>query len=301
MRSCGTIERISSMETLYTFDTVVKQIQEHSSLRPTPSQDDSLYEKFISIKNAIPYQGYEAMCIFVKEYLPSLLTTAVEKHPKSLLMITDVDFLAAMDISAIKLDPDYCIRFNRLYRSYVINPGQNVIYNPAAAEIMYRIAYRQNREFICKLIGVGVPEQTAVWLAVNRYCSTDDQRNIRKMVRAIQHLDPEVMPKEFIKNIFDTTFGQQWNLYNLLKAIMTDRFDSFDDDNEELMYDRVTEAVLELIEETDIRMIRDIIDRLAMDESHSGLGTIERIDFETISPIKYPKIYRCVNTIYDDY
>ena len=218
---------------------------------------NKIYDRFSEVKGRIVYDGYNKMIEYVQQNILTLLSSAVDKKPKALRTITDKDFLVALDMSGIALDREYTNRFNRVYRAYVINPANNVLYNEENACLLGKIAIRMNREMINNLMSLGLSESYALWIAVNRNSSTDERRNIRRMVRAMQHMDPDIMTEQMIVNVFSKTFSDQ--LTNLFISIMTDRFDAFDDDNEKYVYSAVSNAILDILNTMDIDEIKDII------------------------------------------
>ena len=204
--------------------TVMPNVKSRESSLLTP--EDILYNTFLDIRRRIPQYGYGEMCKFVIDNIVTLLSSAVDRKAKPLLIITDKEFLIAMDIANVSLNREYTNRFNRVYRSYVINPSKNVIYKLNCEELLYKIALKLNKKTVTILSGLGLAENTALWIVVNRNSSTDERRNIRRMVRAMQHIDPNVMTEQMVVNIFSKTFNDQF--CNLFISVMTDRFDVFD-------------------------------------------------------------------------
>ena len=179
------------------------------------------------------------------------------------------------------------------YRAYVINPANNVLYNEENACLLGKIAIRMNREMINNLMSLGLSESYALWIAVNRNSSTDERRNIRRMVRAMQHMDPDIMTEQMIVNVFSKTFSDQ--LTNLFISIMTDRFDAFDDDNEKYVYSAVSNAILDILNTMDIDEIKDIVFEYENELKRSGVKG--RFSMMAISPGEYPAICRAMDEI----
>ena len=254
---------------------------------------NKIYDRFSEVKGRIVYDGYNKMIEYVQQNILTLLSSAVDKKPKALRTITDKDFLVALDMSGIALDREYTNRFNRVYRAYVINPANNVLYNEENACLLGKIAIRMNREMINNLMSLGLSESYALWIAVNRNSSTDERRNIRRMVRAMQHMDPDIMTEQMIVNVFSKTFSDQ--LTNLFISIMTDRFDAFDDDNEKYVYSAVSNAILDILNTMDIDEIKDIVFEYENELKRSGVKG--RFSMMSISPGEYPSICRAMDEI----
>jgi len=273
--------------------SMIRDERRSDPTRTILSPEESRYNNFINIKSRIGIHGYGEMCDFVVNNIYDLLSSAVDKKPRSLQIITDKDFLIAMDMCNLELSRDYVNRFNRVYRAYVINPERNVIYNQESANLLYKIALKLNKRLVDILMSVGLKEEDALWLVVNRYSSTDERRNIRRMVRAMQHMNPRIMTEQKVVDIFSKTFNAQ--LTNLFCAVMTDRFDSFDDENEEYVYSTVSNALLDILNTMDIDEIKDILLEYLNECNKSG--TAGRFRLNTINPDDYGNICMAVEDL----
>lgn len=232
---------------------------------------DSILMEFNKAKSNIKLQGYNEMCQYVKTYIGSLLTSAVDKNPRALQIITDKEFLTAMSMSDdIKLNKDQINRFNRVFRAYVINPAKNVIYNQSSAHLLYKIASRINKKMIDILISINLSESDALWITVNRYSSTDERRNIRRMVRAMQHMSPSIMTEQMAVDIFSKTFNDQFT--NLFVAVMTDRFDYFESEQEKYVYSTISNTMLDILNSMEDEDIKDIITDYETELKRSGVS-----------------------------
>ena len=223
------------------------------------SEENLLYDKFFTIRGSIRYNGYTEMNQFVIDNIHSILSMAVNKNAKALQIITDPDFLISLDTldpSPIRIREDIN-KFNCIYRSYIINPKKNVIYNPEVVSTLYKIAFKLNYQLICKLESLHIDQKDAIWLAVNRYSSTDERRNIRRMVRVMQHMPSHIMNEQMVIDIFSKTFNNQF--MNLFITVMMDKFDSFDSEDEKYVYSTVSNALLDILNTMDFEDIKDII------------------------------------------
>ena len=77
---------------------------------------------------------------------------------------------------------------------------------------------------------------------------------------------------------------------------MTDRFDSFDDKNEQYVYSTVSNAVLDILDTMDEDEIRDILINYENELSQSG--TSGRFSLKTINSGDYPNICEIITEIY---
>ena len=252
-----------------TFSPAIEQKVESKDRNGPISPEEILYSSFIIIKNRISKYGYSEMCDFVTSNVTELLSSAISRSPTSLRMIVDRDFLIAMDISNISLNREYTNRFNRVYRAYFTNPSNNVIYNDECAQLLYRLALKFNRKMVDIISGLGLDENAALWIVVNRYSSTDERQNIRRMVRAMQHVNPSVMTEQMVVDIFAKTFNDQFG--NLFISVMTDRFDSFESKEESYVYSTVSNAILDILNTMDEEEIKDILMDYEYELRNSGV------------------------------
>ena len=266
------------------FNHLLKQTQNVQIISPV--KNNIYYADFINIKNRICYNGYSELCIFVQSNIKTLLSSGIEKKPKILQIITDKDFLIGMQLAEIELSSEYVTNFNRIYRAYMINPSNNVLFNEDSARELYRLAYKYNKEWIEKLINVSLKETEALWLVVNRFSSTDERRNIRRMVRAIQHLSQDYMTEEVIMKIFEIFFNDQ--VSSLFCAVMTDKLEVFDNSNEEYVYSTVSNALLNVLTTMNTDDIRDIL-KTYLDELQKS-GARGRFSLNSINPTDYKNI-----------
>lgn len=262
---------------------------------PVVADNESiLYDAFHVLKNEISTTGYSEMIQYVTRNFSRILTLATSKKSKSLRIISDKDFLIALDLSRVQFSRNDISKFNRIYRAYTINPEKNVIYSQESADVFYRIAFRINKKMVQIIMNLGISEKDAIWLIVNRYSAFDERRNIKRMVRAIQHMNPKIVTEQMIVDIFSKTFNDQFE--NLFIAVMTDRFDSFDDKNEQYVYSTVSNAVLDILDTMDEDEIRDILINYENELSQSG--TSGRFSLKTINSGDYPNICEIIKELY---
>ena len=262
---------------------------------PVVADNESiLYDSFHVLKNEISTTGYSEMIQYVTRNFSRILTLATSKKSKSLRIISDKDFLIALDLSRVQFSRNDISKFNRIYRAYTINPEKNVIYSQESADVFYRIAFRINKKMVQIIMNLGISEKDAIWLIVNRYSAFDERRNIKRMVRAIQHMDPKIVTEQMIVDIFSNTFNDQFE--NLFISVMTDRFDSFDDKNEQYVYSTVSNAVLDILDTMDEDEIRDILINYENELSQSG--TSGRFSLKTINSGDYPNICEIIKELY---
>lgn len=264
--------------------TVMPKVKARESML---SQEEILYNSFIEIRGRIKQYGYGEMCNFVSTNITTLLSSAVDKKALPLKIITDREFLIAMDLASVALNREYTNRFNRVYRAYVKNPSKNVIYQSECADLLYKVALKLNRKMVDIITRLGLDEHDALWIIVNRNSSTDERRNIRRMVRAMQHVDPNIMTEQMVVDIFSKTFNDQF--CNLFISVMTDRFDSFESKQESYVYSTVSNAMLDILNTMDEEEIKDIL--MEYEDELRKSGVTGRFSLRSINSGDYKAIW----------
>ena len=259
--------------------------------------DKDYYNAFLKLKSTVYREGYGVMNLYANNNILSLLTSGVSKNPKSLKILTDPDFLIGltniMNAGELVLSREYINRYTRIYRAYTLDPSSNAIYNERSAKLLRNIIYNLNKDVVESLKETGLSEDYALIITVNRFSSTEERRNIRRAVRAMQHIDQHIMTEQRVVDIFAKLFSEQ--LTNLFCAIMTDRFDDFDDYNEEYVYSTVSNALLDILNTMEVDEIKDIIMEYISELEKSG--SIGRFRLNSINPTDYGNITSAIEEI----
>lgn len=253
--------------------------------------ENYLYNEFIIINGRIKNVGYAEMCSFVLNNIKDLLSLAVSKKAKALRIITNANFLIAFDLTNTILNKEDTIKFNCIYRAYIINPEKNVIYNTKSVELLYILALKFNKDLVQQLKDIGLEEKIALLLAINKHSSTDERKNIKRMIRAIQKFPPSIMTEQMIINIFYKTYSNQ--VTNLFIAIMTDKFDLFNTEAEKYVYSTVSNAILDILNSLDTDDIKEII--IKYEEELNSMGLHGRFSLHCINSGDYENICNVVS------
>lgn len=259
------------------------------------NKDD--YDYFLQLKERSHIYGYGELAIYANNNLLNLLTSGVSKNPRSLRIVTDEDFLTALtnmiNAGDLSLSREYINRYNRIYRAYLLDPERNVIYSQKCANLMRGIIYYLNKDVVESLKETGIGEDYALMITVNRYSSTEERRNIRHTIRYMQHIDQNIMTEQMVINIFAKLFND--SLTNLFCAVMTDRFDDFDDYNEEYVYSTVSNALLDILNTMEVDEIKDILMEYISELEKSG--SIGRFRLNSINSDDYNNITTAIEEI----
>lgn len=256
--------------------------------------ESNIYKQFYSIKEKIPTSGYNEMYKYAKDNLIYILKNAIDKNPNALSIIIDKDFLIGMNMCELgELNRDNTIKYNRIFRAYVKNRDDEKIYSPEIENLMRDNAIKINNRLYMIFVGLGLPEQHAIWLAVNRYSSTEERRNVRRLTREMQHIDKSIMTEQMIVDIYSKTFSDQ--LTNLFCSVMTDKFTRFIDENEEYVYSTVSNALLDILEQMSYADIESILVSYIKELNASGISG--RFYLNSINSMDWPRITRVIDKL----
>lgn len=256
--------------------------------------ESNIYKQFYSIKEKIPTSGYNEMYKYAKDNLVYILKNAIDKNPNALSIIIDKDFLIGMNMCELgELNRDNTIKYNRIFRAYVKNRDDEKIYSPEIENLMRDNAIKINNRLYMIFVGLGLPEHHAIWLAVNRYSSTEERRNVRRLTREMQHIDKSIMTEQMIVDIYSKTFSDQ--LTNLFCSVMTDKFTRFIDENEEYVYSTVSNALLDILEQMSYADIESILVSYIKELNASGISG--RFYLNSINSMDWPRITRVIDKL----
>ena len=219
---------------------------------------NAIVKEFYSIKSRIGVSGYNEMSQFAANNITKILDLCIEKNADFLIIITDPVFLIGLDmIVDFELPNDYLIKFNRLSRAYVCKTPTNALYCKKSVNLFYDISYTLNKRMVDILMSIGVPYDVALWLIINRYSSTDERKNIRRLTREMQHQSIVLMTPQMVVDIYSKTCSD--SLTTLFCAVMTDRFESFLSEDEHDIYSIVSNSLLDILETMSYSDIEDIL------------------------------------------
>ena len=269
---------------------------DHSLQKPAnvvlPTETNRI-RKFYQIKERVSNNGYNELYEYAKDNLKYILSLAIDKKPEALNIIIDRDFLIAMNMCNLEdLSRDYIIKFNRIYRSYIKN-DKAPIYSKEIADLLSDNAIKINKRLYTIISGLGIPKDIALWLVVNRSSSTEERRNIRRLTREMQHVDKSIMTEQMIVDIYSKTFSDQ--LTNLFCSVMTDKFDTFINENEEYVYSTVSNALLDILEQMPYDDIESILIAYINELNSSGISG--RFYLNSINSIDWPRINRVLEKL----
>jgi hypothetical protein len=210
---------------------------------------NELIKEFCEIRSRIGKSGYNEMSNFAYNNIHKILDLCILDNKSNIgtSIIADTDFLIGLDtINDLEFNNDYLIKFNRVARSYLLLPSENKMYRRKSARLFLDIAYTVNKQMVDILMSIDLPYKVALWLTINRYSSTDERKSIRRLTREIQHQSIVLMTPQMVVDIYSKTCSDC--MTTLFCSVMTDRFESFLDEDENLIYSIVSNSLLDILE-----------------------------------------------------
>ena len=159
-------------------------------------------------------------------------------------------------------------------------------------ELFFALSKIVNRDVLPGLLGIGIDENLASYIALARYSSLDEKINIMRLNIILMNLDPKCMPEEIIIKIYGKLFDR---LSTLFEAIMFTIID-FDDDSE------ITKEQEDILEQNSVISLA-ILDILESQPSNVIMGVLKSYasDFQLIHGSDAKKVRFSLKTISSDY
>lgn len=276
-----------------TIGEVLNRFVQHSptsySANPQISvSDNEILKQYFQLKIQTATLGYNQMEDWVKKKASVVVAMANAENPNALLVVSDDVFLRALVNTAryIIFDNDDLMKFNRIARAYINNTSSRY-YTKERSQLFLECGHIFNETKVNLLVNVGVPLNDAIWIVINRYSSTDERVNIKRLVRTIQRMNIKVMTEQRIADIFQRLCND--SMTNLFCGVMEDRFTKFYNDMEHELYSTVSNVVLYLMEHTMGASDMEKIFHTYINEIKS-LNKRGRFHLMSINSEDYPKI-----------
>ena len=167
-----------------------------------------------AFKNAIPLipsMDEYSLSILIKNNIYEICKDILNNTINYSYLLTDMKFITSL-IRAINSIPiDYTIRIacNKITYDYFTSENPNYEIKQKYLDMSKSI----NREYINKLISIGLDEITACNLALCRYSSSNEKTNIKRLNFAIYHRDPNIMTEQMIVWIYEKLFDRISDLF----------------------------------------------------------------------------------------
>ena len=160
--------------------------------------------------------------------------------------------------------------------------------------LMYSLARIVNKSVIPTLIGRGLNEDLASYLALARYSSQKENVNIKRLNFIIITSPEEIMTEQMIVYIYESLFN---NITLLFETTMFDTcVDNIGTDSCGEIYSRISLALLDLLENMPIESIRKVLISYSGDYKMLHHGEITRFSMHSISG-DYPRINSVVGML----
>jgi hypothetical protein len=202
-------------------------------------------------------------------------------NPRFIMTLGNV--LSRPDIKLTYLQVIYC---NKLAYDYFTARGEKDKYIRA---LLLNLTKGVNRSIIPSLIGLGLNEELASYLANARYSSQKEDIQVRRLNLIIMNQDPDIMTEQMIVDIYGQLFDR---ITPLFSGIMYDFWPNELFINEEMedVYATINIAILEIVNNLPEDIMYQLLKKFY--ESHQLINLDKKLRFNIYSFSKedYPRL-----------
>lgn len=225
----------------------------------------------------------------------------LKNDPDYFEIVTKEKFLNAMikvmyNISNI--DPiirSYC---NKLAYDYITNESSD----PYIKELMVNFSKAVNKDIVPLIVGLGLPEDLSSKIVLSRFSSTKELVNVYRINTLMTNSDIDIFTEQMIVNIYQKLFNRMTPLFT---GTMFDVGYGYMDEDMEIIYNRISYAVLDILNDMSLENIKIIILRYLKEckyhnltynsNDELGKGNV-RFSLNSV-PEKYDRIIQVLNHI----
>ena len=228
----------------------------------------------------------------IKETYPAILEDIFKRRDKDyLITFTTPKFLTTLIRvlqQSASISCDHRVYCNKLAYDYMTMGG----HDKYIKELFFSLSKIVNRDVLPGLLGLGIDENLASYLALARYSTMDDKINIMRVNTILINLDPDVVHEDLIIKIYGKLFDR---LSVLFETIMFSIVDIEDEDE----ISEEQEKILEMNSVINLAIL-DILDTQPIDIITAVL-TSYASDFQLIHKSDTSKIRFSLRRISNDY
>lgn len=233
----------------------------------------------------------------IKDSYKSLLSDLFFGNNSYLELFTNSKFLIAFTqvISNVKdLSYDNKIHCNKLAYDYFTSHNPD----PYIKQLLYSLSKVINRMEIPALLGLGIPEDLASYMALSRFSSQKDKVNVKRLNLIIINSDPKLMTEQTIVYIYEKLFDRFTPLF---ESTMFDVYTLEDNFSESMqnIYSIISLSILDILNGLPSETIRRVLISYEGDykafHAHLNRKTI-RFSMQCLSP-DYSRINQVVEAL----
>lgn len=225
-----------------------------------------------TFKNQIPNfpnMDIHSLSIFIRNNLEVIAEDIMKNDPDYIPLLVDCNFITAFTRAISSVPISYTIRLccNKIIYDFItIKPEDRAIYVDPEQDRIIRDRYKElerivNKEYINKLIGIGLPENLASILSMCRYSSMNEKTNVKRLNFAIYNTNnPELMTEQMVVWIYEKFFTRISDLFQatMFEVYDNEQMDDFGENFAEI-YGTVGLAVLTILNNMTSENIRKVL------------------------------------------
>lgn len=232
----------------------------------------------------------------IRSYYNSLLSDLFIGNRKYISLFTNARFLTIFTqvISNVQdLSYNNKVYCNKLAYDYTTLPNPD----PDIKQLLYSLSRVVNRNIIPGLLGLGLPNDLACYIALTRYSSQRENINVKRLNLVLINSPIEIMTEQMIVFIYEKLFDR---LTPLFEGTMFDIYDKFETESAENIYSIISLSILDILEAQTSATIRKVL--LSYEADYKTFhaksnGKPARFSMQCLSPDDYPRINTAIENL----
>ena len=251
---------------------------------------ETLQEELENIDTMSASRLYNVMKSSYKLFLNEVFNN---KNQYYIYLLTNEKFLNVfIEVMAYvtDLDKDIIMNINKIAYDYTILSDRN----ENIKNLLFSLSRIINRSVIPKLVGLGLSENYASYLALARYSSKDEILNIRRLNYIIMSGDTEVITCQMIVRIYEKLFD---DFVDLFKGVM---FDTMMYSNVPLnapeIYNRISYSITGMLNNLPSNLINKVLKEYIISYYNNFPRYSYRFSLKII-PVNFDRVLKVLNDI----
>lgn len=198
----------------------------------------------------------EILDILRKSYT-YILDEVSKKNYSFIPMFTNIKFVTSFlqIIRSVQLNEQERITVNKICYDYLTLAQRDEI----ITSILFNMSRVVNQSVIPGLLGLGLNEQLASYLALARFSSSKDLINVKRVNFIIMSQPSILMTEQMIIDIYSKLFDSVTPLFTGTILDVEEFDEEIDTEDQELVYSTISNAVLDILETLTLDQIRQVL------------------------------------------